>query len=141
MTWIDHYREDHKAVLLLLAKLDGNIREIEKGQARPNNMLEFEEFGEVIKKVIIPHFKGEEDEIYPNLVQINPSAAKFVEDMLGEHHKLHQAFGDFLEATEQARQEKLVQSGKVLLQLLKKHIEKEEDVIPKLRLVDHNPVP
>lgn len=136
MTWIDSYHQDHKAVLLLLVKLEGNLTETEKGQTRPNIMLEFEEFGDVIKQVIIPHFTGEEEDVYPQLVKANPVAGKFVDDMLEDHRILHKAFNDYLEALDSAlnpaNQDKLIKSGKVMLQLLMKHIEKEEDVVPEL---------
>ncbi len=132
MTWLDRYHEDHKSVLLLLAKLEGNLTEMEKGQTRPNIMLEFEEFGDVIKQVIIPHFKAEEEDAYPKLVKLNPAAAQFVDNMLEDHRKLHKAFKEYLAALGPANQDKLIKSGKIMLQLLMKHIEKEENALPEL---------
>ena len=41
MGWVEHFREDHMAVQLLLAKLEGNLREIAHSrQIRTGILLE-----------------------------------------------------------------------------------------------------
>lgn len=43
MSWPEGYHEDHMAVLLLLEKMEGNIRYMEAGQAGPNMIYDFKE--------------------------------------------------------------------------------------------------
>ncbi|WP_366924672.1 hemerythrin domain-containing protein [Metallumcola ferriviriculae] len=132
MSWVKHYHDDHMAVMRLLAKLEGNIKEIEMGEKRTHLNLELEEFARVIREVIIPHFKHEETGIYARIAEVSEEERDFINRMLEEHRRLYVAFEDYLSAVDSLDEAKLAAAGKIIIDILAKHIKKEELVIPKI---------
>ena len=132
MNWLKGYHDDHKSVLLLLAKFEGNILSLKAGQATPHIFTEFEEFGDVIKNVIIPHFKSEETGIYLTVSESGPTGKSFIDKMLNEHNALYELFDNYLSAVEAEDNEKLIEISNRLEHVLRRHIIKEEDEIPKI---------
>lgn len=132
MSWLEHYHEDHMSVLLLVEKLEGNIKYLEAGQAGPNIIFEFKEFGDVLREVIIPHFKNEETGIYPAVAKINAAANSFINAMLEDHAVLYKAFDEFLAGLEPADFERLKAAGGEIIPVLRRHIHKEEEFISDL---------
>lgn len=133
MDWIEHFHKDHMEVLLLLTKLEGNLREVQHvGKLRSGVLLESREFVEVVEKVIRPHFLREEEYIYPAVVKLNPHASEFINTMLEEHQELYSAFDRFKAAVEEENPVDLITSGESVLRFLKNHIVKEEKQIPAL---------
>lgn len=132
MNWLKNYHDDHKAVLLLLAKLEGNIMDLKAGYPSPNPYLEFEEFAEVIENVIIPHFKHEEVTVYKDLSAVGPEEQIFIKNMLQEHEALYNVFDKYFRAVEERNNQKLIEISGTLIHVLRHHILKEEDDLPKL---------
>lgn len=132
MDWLDNYQDDHKAVLLLLAKLEGNLQYLKSGTETPNVYAEFREFADVVKNVIIPHFKSEETGIYKDIRKLEAEGTHFADDMIKEHNVLYPLFERFVTAVEAEDKEKLIEAGDLLIQVLSHHILKEEDEMPRL---------
>lgn len=132
MNWLKNYHEDHMAVLLLLAKFEGNIMSLRAGQATPNTFTEFTEFGDVIKGVVIPHFKSEETGIYKNISESGPDGKEFIDNMLQEHIALYKLFDQYLAAVEALDNDKLIEISDTLEKVLRHHIHQEEEEIPKI---------
>ncbi|MDA8234662.1 MAG: hemerythrin domain-containing protein [Clostridia bacterium] len=132
MTWTKGYHEDHMAVLVLLAKLEGNLKDLEKGQYNCGINLDFKEFGDIIKTVIIPHFKKEETDVYPQIAKIDTTSEHIIDKMLEEHRQLYDSFGDYLQAIDETDNQALIRSGHEILRVLGHHIHKEEELLPKL---------
>lgn len=116
----------------LLAKMEGNIREIEQGEKRPHLDLELREFATVIREVILPHFEQEETGIYAQTARMSSTHQSFVEDMLREHRLLYAAFDQYLAALDPLDEVKIVSSFRTILNLLRNHIKNEEEVLPVL---------
>ncbi|MHB9095028.1 MAG: hemerythrin domain-containing protein [Eubacteriales bacterium] len=131
MDWLKTYHEDHKAVLVLLAKFEGNILDLKAGLTTPNIFSEFEEFGDVITNVVIPHFKKEETGVYKQIAELNPEGKEFIQKMLEEHRALFSLFNLYVHAVETKDTEKLIEIGNRLEQVLRHHIVQEEDEVPK----------
>lgn len=132
MNWLKTYHEDHKSVLLLLAKFEGNIMSLKAGQDTPNTYTEFTEFGDVIKNVIIPHFKNEETDIYKTISESGPAGKNFTDRMLNEHDALYELFDHYLAAVEAKDKDKLIEISERLEKILHHHILQEEDELPKI---------
>lgn len=132
MNWLKNYHEDHKSVLLLLAKFEGNIMSFRAGQDTPHTFVEFREFGDVIKNVLIPHFKSEEAGLYQTISESGPSGKAFIDRMLHEHDALYILFDQYLTAVEATDKDKLVEISDKLEKVLRHHILQEEDEIPKI---------
>lgn len=132
MNWLKNYHEDHKSVLLLLAKFEGNIMSLKAGQETPHTFVEFHEFGDVIKNVIIPHFKDEETGIYKTISESSPAGKSFIEKMLNEHNALYELFDHYLAAVDTKGNDKLIEISERLEKILHHHILQEEDEIPKI---------
>lgn len=137
MSWLKRYHDDHMSVLTLLAGLEGNIKDFELGLDRPYMMTEFEEIGKIIKEIIIPHFHNEEKNIYPKVAEKDEDGKTFINNMLEEHQQLYATFEDYLHALENNDKQKLMESGKIIVNILRGHIIKEEKYIPYfLKVVD-----
>lgn len=132
MDWLQVYHDDHKGVLLLLAKLEGNIMDLKAGYPSPNPYLEFEEFAQVIKNVIIPHFKNEEITVYNETSEVGPEEQAFIKKMLMEHEALYSVFDKYFEAVEERDNQKIIELSGTLIHVLRHHISKEEDELPNL---------
>jgi len=98
MLWLNRFHEDHMAVVRLLAKLEGNLKDIEYGEAGVNAIWDLREFAELIKNVIIPHFKDEEKIVYPKASGVNEEGHHFIAGMYDEHTALYEAFEGFLKS-------------------------------------------
>lgn len=133
MEWLQAYHDDHKGVLLLLAKLEGNVMDLKAGYPSPNPYLEFEEFEQVIKNVIIPHFKHEEVTVYNEVSRYGPEEQAFIEKMLMEHDALYSVFEQYFTAVEKRDDKKIIEISGTLIHVLRHHILKEEDELPKLQ--------
>ncbi len=130
INWIDNYHEDHMAVLRLLAKLDGNIKEIDMGTKRQHVDMEFKEFADVIKDVIIPHFKQEESGIYARINEVSEKHQNFIKNMLDEHERLYLVFDQYITAADPLEEQAIIEPAKTIIEVLERHIKKEEEAIP-----------
>lgn len=131
MNWLKTYHEDHLSVLVLLAKLEGNIMSLRAGQDTPHLFIEFNEFGDVIKNVIIPHFKNEETKIYKTISESGADGKKFIDVMLQEHNALYELFDRYFAAVETKNNDEIIETSEIIEKVLRHHIIKEEDEIPK----------
>lgn len=98
MFWLNRFHDDHMAVVRLLAKLEGNLKDLEHGEAGVNAIWDLREFAEVIRDVIIPHFKNEEKTTYPKASGVGEEAREFMMGMYKEHDDLYEAFEGFFKA-------------------------------------------
>jgi hemerythrin-like domain-containing protein len=69
-----------------------------------------------------PHFKAEEEVLFPILQQQLPSSSALVETLLGQHREMEQLVRDIAVARDEIRDRSLVTLGMVL----EKHIRSEE---------------
>ncbi|HWI54058.1 MAG TPA: hemerythrin domain-containing protein [Desulfobacteria bacterium] len=127
------YHDDHKEVLLLLAKLEGNVMDLKAGYPSPNPYLEFEEFAQVIENVIIPHFKNEEVTVYKDVSGHGPEEQEFIKKMLMEHDALYTVFDQYFRAVKERDNQKMIEISGTLIHVLRHHILREEDDLPKLQ--------
>ena len=131
MDWLKIYHQDHKTVLVLLAKFTGNVLDLKAGLSTPHTFVEFREFTDVIKNVIIPHFQGEETGLYKQVIETGPSGREFINHMLKEHEKLYVLFEVFTTAVANEDTQKIIEISTDLDDMLRRHIMKEEDDLPK----------
>jgi len=96
--WLSRFHDDHMAVVRLLPKLEGNLKDLEHGEAGVNAIWDLREFAEIIRNVIIPHFKNEEKTVYPKASGVGEEAQKFMTGMYKEHEDLYEAFEGFFKA-------------------------------------------
>mgnify|MGYP000881671980 CR=1 FL=1 len=68
MSWLQLFHDEHTALYFILPKFEGNLKDIEHGEAGENVIWELREFAEIIKDVLIPHFREEEKNVYPRAV-------------------------------------------------------------------------
>lgn len=132
MNWLKNYHEDHLSVLVLLAKLEGIVMSLKAGQDTPHIFIEFHEFGDVIKNVIIPHFKNEEVGIYKTISESGPEGQKFIDKMLNEHYALYELFNEYFAAVEAKNKEELIMISEKMEKILQHHIIQEEEEVPKI---------
>lgn len=130
MNWLKTYHDDHDSVLVLLAKLEGNIKDLQSGQDTPNIFTEFVEFGDVIKDVWIPHFKREETGVYQTIANSGPEGEKFIDFMLREHQALYKLFDQYFAAVESRDKGKLIEISNTLEKVLRHHVHQEEERVP-----------
>lgn len=126
MSWFTRFHDDHRAVHLLLAKLEGNLLDLPHQGLHPNMVTEFEEFVEVIEGELKPHFQAEEKDVYPRAAGLGRPEAAFIEGMLEEHRRLYAAFEGFRRAVAERDAEGIVRHGKAIVRDLREHTEKEE---------------
>lgn len=132
MDWLKGYHEDHKSVLLLLAKLEGNVMDLKAGFPAPDPYMEFEEFADVIRNVIIPHFKNEESTVYQQVAESSPEGQAFINRMLKEHNALYLLFEKYFRAVSLRDNSLIIELSGKLDTVLRHHILAEEDELPKL---------
>ncbi len=130
MDWMKTYHEDHKSVLILLAKFTGNVMDLKAGLSTPNTFVEFREFADIINNVIIPHFKNEETNVYREVSKTGPAGADFVAKMLREHEELYTLFDTYVTAVEAQDSAAIIEISSRLDHILRHHIMKEEDHLP-----------
>ncbi len=97
MRWLNRFHDEHAAVEIILTKLEGNLKDIEHGEAGANVIWELKEFVEIINNVIIPHFKAEEKDVYPEALRVSGDKS-FISSMYEEHNLLYDAFAGFIDA-------------------------------------------
>lgn len=173
MDWLKRFHNDHANLVRILSKLEGNLKDIEYGEAGVNVIWELREFVELVDKVVIPHFRAEEETVYPRLsAGASAEFKRFIAGLYEEHNQLYEAFEGFAKALldindqedksgrgrkiadEMARsgnihkmeapknfdkignpvnleesidKKTLLQHGFVIIQLLKKHLDKEKE--------------
>lgn len=98
MIWMEKFHDDHMAILGVLPKLEGNLMDIEHGEAGRNVIWELQEFADLIKNVLIPHFNEEDKVVYPLAASVSEGGRLFIEGMNNEHRLLYQAFGGYVQA-------------------------------------------
>ncbi|MDF9407374.1 hemerythrin domain-containing protein [Pelotomaculum isophthalicicum JI] len=98
MLWLDKFHEEHMAIIRILPKLEGNLKDIEYGGAGQNVIWELIEFATVIKNVLIPHFKEEDLIVYPKAASVDENGKIFISGMYDEHKILYEAFDGFIKS-------------------------------------------
>ncbi|MDD3653796.1 MAG: hemerythrin domain-containing protein [Desulfotomaculaceae bacterium] len=98
MLWMGKFHKEHLAITGILPKLEGNLMEIEHGEAGHNVIWELLEFADLIKNVLIPHFNEEDNVVYPQAASVSEESRAFIEGMNEEHELLYQAFDGYLQA-------------------------------------------
>lgn len=99
MDWLKRFHDDHAALVRILSKLEGNLKDIEHGEAGANVIWELKEFVELFHNVVIPHFKAEEKTVYPRLAAgAGPGLTELIDSLYEEHNRLYEAFEGFAEA-------------------------------------------
>lgn len=96
MSWLQRFHDEHTALFAILPKLEGNLKDIEHGEAGENVIWELREFARIIKDVIIPHFRDEEKNAYPKASQASEEGEKFIAEMYEEHTLLYETFEGFI---------------------------------------------
>lgn len=96
MYWLKRFQDDHANIVRIMSKLEGNLKDIEYGEAGINVIWELREFVELVHNVIIPHFKAEEETIYPRLsAGASKDLSMLVASLYEEHNQLYKAFDGF----------------------------------------------
>ncbi|HBC93883.1 MAG TPA: hypothetical protein DCZ10_13560 [Pelotomaculum sp.] len=99
MDWLKRFQDDHAALIRIISKLEGNLKDIEYGEAGVNVIWELREFVELVRNVVIPHFKAEEETIYPRLsAGAGKDLSEFIASLYEEHNQLYEAFDGFNKA-------------------------------------------
>lgn len=95
MSWLDGFYDEHAALEHMLIKLEGNLKDIEQDTAGVNIIWELKETVDIINLVIIPHFKKEEEDIYPEALRLCGDKS-FIMGLYKEHKLLYDAFAEFI---------------------------------------------
>lgn len=96
MDWLKRFHDDHAAIILMLSKLEGNLKDIEHGEVGDNVLWELKEFSDMFNHVVVPHFKAEEVSVYPRLLDgAGEELSKLVDSLYEEHEQLYEAFDEF----------------------------------------------
>lgn len=149
MLWLNRFHDDHMAVVRILPKLEGTLKDIEYGEAGVNAIWDLREFVELIKNVIIPHFKDEEKIVYPKASGVDEDAHTFILGMYDEHNSLYEAFEGFFQALgghiDNSNREEIIGHGNNPAQIISisRNISKEEtpknvDKIVPMKYLDGN---
>lgn len=119
MLWLNKFHDEHAAVGFILTKLEGNLKDIEHGEAGANVIWELKEFVEIINNVIIPHFKAEEKDVYPEALRLSEDKG-FITSMYDEHNLLYDAFAGFIDSLGEENLGKEVKQGDKLARIISK---------------------
>ncbi|MDD4238016.1 MAG: hemerythrin domain-containing protein [Desulfotomaculaceae bacterium] len=99
MYWLKRFHDDHANLGRIVSKLEGNLKDIEYGEAGVNVIWELREFVELVHNVVIPHFKAEEQSVYPRLsAGASEDRRGFIAGLYEEHNQLYEAFEGFAKA-------------------------------------------
>lgn len=99
LDWLKRFHDDHAALARILSKLEGNLKDIKYGEAGINVIWELREFVDLARNVVIPHFKAEEETVYPSLAtEASAELSKLVKSLYEEHSLLYEAFDGFAKA-------------------------------------------
>lgn len=110
MLWLKRFHDDHMALVRILPKLEGNLRDIEAGEAGENVIWDLKEFAELLRNVVIPHFIEEEKTVYPKASEVDNDGRQFIAGMYDEHKALYEAFGGFFKSLKgDNRQEEILE--------------------------------
>lgn len=96
--WLGRFHDDHMAIMRIIPKFEGILREIEYGEPGQNVIWDLTEFATVIKNVLLPHFHEEDTVIYPKAASVDADGKKFIDGMYEEHDILYAAFDGFLKS-------------------------------------------
>jgi hemerythrin-like domain-containing protein len=130
MRWLKKFHDEHAAVDFILTKLEGNLKDIEHGEASANVIWELKEFVEIINNVIIPHFKAEEKDVYPEALRISEDK-NFITCMYDEHKLLYDAFEEFIDSLGEENLETEPQKGDKLARIISKSRNIDKIEVPK----------
>lgn len=103
MLWMEKFHHEHMAIIAILPKLEGNLMEIEHGEAGHNVIWELHEFADLIMNVLIPHFNEEDKVVYPQAAGVSEEGRVFIDGMNNEHKLLYQAFAGYVQAMKGAQ--------------------------------------
>lgn len=117
MSWLKRFHDEHASVDIVLTKLGGNLKDIEHGESGANVIWELKEFADIIKNVIIPHFKAEEKEVYPKASKLSEDK-EFIAGLYDEHNLLYDAFEGFISAMGKENLGTELQQGNKLAQII-----------------------
>lgn len=99
MDWLKKFHYNHAALVRMLSKLEGNLKDIKYGEAGANVVWELREFVDLAHYVVIPHFKAEEATVYPRLAAAASTELRgLVDSLYKEHNQLYEAFEGFTKA-------------------------------------------
>jgi len=94
--WLKRFHDDHEAIILMLSKLEGNLKDIEHGEVGSNVLWDLKEFSDMFNHVVVPHFKAEEASVYPRLAAgAGEELRKLIDTLYEEHNQLYEAFDGF----------------------------------------------
>lgn len=119
MRWLKKFHDEHAAVQFVLFKLEGNLKDIEHNVSGANVIWELKEFVDIINNVIIPHFKAEEKDIYPEALRLSEDKS-FINSMYDEHNLLYDAFAGFIHSLGEENLETLAHQGDKLAKIISK---------------------
>lgn len=103
MIWMEKFHNDHLSIMGILSKLEGNLMDIEHGEAGYNVIWELQEFADLINNVLIPHFNEEDKVVYPRAAGVSEEGRVFIDGMNNERKLLYQAFAGYVQAMEGAQ--------------------------------------
>ncbi len=130
MRWLKRFHDEHAAVDYILIKLEGNLKDIEHGAAGMNVIWELKEMVDIINNVIIPHFKAEEKDVYPEALRLSDDKS-FIMGMYEEHNILYDAFAEFIASLGEENLGMQVQQGDKLARVIAKSKYSEVSEAPK----------
>ncbi|MDD4334424.1 MAG: hemerythrin domain-containing protein [Desulfotomaculaceae bacterium] len=136
MHWLKRFHDEHAAVDYILIKLEGNLKDIEHGTAGMNVIWELKEMVDIINNVIIPHFKSEENDVYPQALQLSEDKS-FINGMYEEHNLLYDAFAEFIASLGEENLGMQVQQGDKLARIIARS--KYSEVIEAPKNLDQTP--
>lgn len=130
MRWLDGFHDEHAALEHMLIKLEGNLKDIEQDTAGVNIIWELKETVDIINMVIIPHFKKEEEDIYPEALRLCGDKS-FMMGLYKEHELLHSAFAEFIASLGEKNLALQIQRGDKLGRIIAKSKFSHLDEMPK----------
>lgn len=122
-------REDHKKVLKRLAELDRLLGALEE----PATAAPLKELGSFFKTEFWVHFSKEEEALFPEMERHIPRQGGPLGVMLSEHDQLRKINQGFQQGMDRfpghGARELVLKHGREFVDILRGHIEKEENVL------------